>query len=61
MTLKSSVSPSLHSGGAGEGVDAAAAVAPVQPVVARLAPARAPRVLDDPERHLLLKHRIVVL
>lgn len=41
-------------------VDAATAVAPVDPVVALLAPPGAPAVLDDPVRHVLLEQRVVV-
>ena len=47
-------------GGGGHLVDAAAAVAPVDPVVALLAPAGAPAVLDDPVGHVLLEERVVV-
>ena len=51
----------LDCGGAGERVDATGPVTPVQSVVALLAPALAPAVLDDPVRHLLLEQREVVL
>ena len=51
---------SLHDGRGGHLVDAAAAVAPVDPVVALLAPRGAPAVLDDPVRHVLLEERVVV-
>ena len=42
-------------------VDAAGAVPSVDPVITVLSPVGSPRVLDDPERHLLLEHRVVVL
>ena len=51
----------LHSGGAGESVDATGAVTSVQSVVALLSPAGTPAVLDQPVRHLLLKQREIIL
>ena len=43
----------LHSGGAGESVDATCSVSSEQSVVSLLPPARAPGVLDDPETWLV--------
>ena len=50
-----------YDGGAGHHVDPAGALAPEEPVVALLPPPRAPRVLDDPEGHLLVEQRVLVL
>ena len=54
------VADSCNDGGRGHLVDAASSVAPEDPVVALLAPGRAPRVLDDPEGHVALEQRVVV-
>ena len=51
----------LHSGGAGESVDATCSVSSEQSVVSLLPPARAPGVLDDPVGHLLVEQRVLVL